>query len=568
MDFSTALKLKDSDELIDIETNFKLCAGPGAGKTRFLINHINNIILTSERISKVRKIACITYTNVGVDTIISRLEDFIDYVEVSTIHSFLYKNIIKPYLWGLNDEFSFPLNAIDGHDEFVPTYSILKEWKESTKQQRVRDDKALAKALMSLKWNLKDNGNVELGFKYSSSGKIDGYNIKKASYIEYKKICWKQGLISHDDVLFLSYKILEKQPRIYDILRAKFPYVLIDEFQDTSPIQSKIIEMIAKKEAVVGVIGDACQSIYSFQGADVQRFIDFTLHDMKLYMINNNYRSTQQIINVLNDVRNEKTFKQNSPDNKDGKKPVLLVGGFLDAYNKAIQICNAKSVCTLAFRNDMSNILKYGFEDYFSTDASDELIFSDSDRGKMIFYVINSLEYCRQNKIKDAIKYMKKAYRKYKEFGDKEAVLNIKRLMNNYDKFKEISIKDFYNSYLFGFNGTKGKISSGNISQYYSQLTYNKVSVAVNIADDNSMHRTIHKAKGDEFDNVLLLMQPKENYDENKELSFLLNPDIDIEANRVYYVALSRAKNNLFINVPQLSDENKNKLNKFDIIYL
>ncbi len=142
---------------------------------------------------------------------------------------------------------------------------------------------------------------------------------------------------------------------------------------------------------------------------------------------------------------------------------------------------------------------------------------------------------------------MKKAYRKYKEFGDKEAVLNIKRLMNNYDKFKEISIKDFYNSYLFGFNGTKGKISSGNISQYYSQLTYNKVSVAVNIADDNSMHRTIHKAKGDEFDNVLLLMQPKENYDENKELSFLLNPDIDIEANRVYYVALSRAKNNLFM---------------------
>ena len=77
MDFSTAIKLKDSDELIDIETNFKLCAGPGAGKTRFLINHINNIILTSERISKVRKIACITYTNVGVDTIISRLEDFI-----------------------------------------------------------------------------------------------------------------------------------------------------------------------------------------------------------------------------------------------------------------------------------------------------------------------------------------------------------------------------------------------------------------------------------------------------------------------------------------------------------
>lgn len=564
MDLSTAIKLKDSDENIDIENNFKLCAGPGAGKTRFLVNHINNIVSNSKRISKVRKVGCITYTNVGVDTIISRLENLIDYVEVSTIHSFLYKNIIKPYLWVLNKEFSFPLDSIDGHDEIIPTYSVLKEWKQITKQQRIKDDKALTKALMNLIWKLYDDENVELGFKYSSSGKIDGYNIKKGSYIEYKKICWQRGLISHDDVLFLSYKILQKEVRIVDILRAKFPYILIDEFQDTSPIQSKIIKMIAEKETIVGVIGDACQSIYWFQGADVQKFIDFTLNDMKLYMIENNYRSTQQIIDILNRIRNEDDFEQNSPDNKNGQKPTILVGGFLDAYNKVLEICNNEPVCTLTYRNDMSNILKYGFEDYFSTNVSDELIFSDSDRGKLIFYVIHSMEYCKENKIKDAIKYMKKAYRKYGDFGDKEALLNMKRLMNDYNEFKDISIKEFYNSYLFGFNGTKGKISSGNIAKYYDELKYNKVSVAVNIVDDNSMNRTIHKAKGDEFDNVLLIMQPKEKYNEDKELSFLLNSDISIEETRVYYVALSRAKKNLFINVPQLSDENKNKLDRFN----
>lgn len=564
MDLSTTIKLKDCYEKINIENNFKLCAGPGAGKTRFLVNHINNIVLNSKRISKVRKIACITYTNIGVDTIISRLADLIDYVEVSTIHSFLYKNIVKPYLWVLNNEFELPLDSIQGHDEIIPTYSILREWKENTKQQRIKDDKSLSKALIKLRWILKDDGNAQLGFKYSSTGNIDGYNIKKSSYIEYKKICWKHGLISHDDVLYLSYKILEKKLRILDILRAKFPYILIDEFQDTNPIQSKIIEMIAEKEAIVGVIGDVCQSIYSFQGSDVQKFIDFTLNNMKLYMIDNNYRSTQQIIDVLNYIRNEKDFKQNSPDNKNGKKPAILVGGFLGAYNKAFEICNNKPVCTLTYRNDMSNILKYGFEDYFSTNISDELIFSDSNRGKLIFYVINSIEYCKQNKIKDAIKYMKKAYRKYEDFGDKEALLNIKRLMDDYDKFKCMSIKEFYNSYLFGFNGTKSKISSGNIAKYYDELKYDKVSVSVNIVDDNSMNRTIHKSKGDEFDNVLLIMQPKENYDEDKELSFLLNPDINIEENRVYYVALSRAMNNLFINVPQLSKENRDKINKYN----
>lgn len=568
MDLSTAIKLKDSDVKIDIEINFKLCAGPGAGKTRFLTNHINNILSNSKRLSKVRKIACITYTNIGVDTIVRRLENVIDDVEVSTIHSFLYKNILKPYLWILNNQFIFSLDKVEGHETVIPSYSILKEWKEITGHQRIRDDKALTKALMDLKWQLQDDESIELKFKYFNIGKVDGYNIKKESYIDYKKICWARGLISHDDVLFLSYEIIKKQPRILEIVRAKFPYILIDEFQDTSPIQSKIISMIADKESVVGVIGDVCQSIFKFQGADVQSFIDFTLTNMKLFMIDNNYRSTQQIIDVLNGVRNEELFKQRSPENKIGSKPVILVGGFLKSYKEASQICNNQSICTLTFRNDMSNIIKYGVEDYFSTDVSDELIFSDSDRGKMIFFVITAIEYCRQNKIKDAINFMRKAYRKDEDFDDKKALLNIKRLMHDYDKFRDMYIKDFYNSYLFGFNETKGKISSGKMNNYYTKLEYNKVAIAINIADDNSLNRTIHKAKGDQFENVLLILQPKDNYDEMKELSFLLNPDMTIEENRVYYVALSRAKNKLFINIPQLSEENKKRLINFDVVYL
>lgn len=567
MDLSTAIKLADSNTKVDIEIPFKLCAGPGAGKTRFLVNHINNILANSKRLSKVRKIACITYTNVGVETIISRLENIIDYVEVSTIHGFLYKHILKPYLWILN-EFSFPLDKIDGHEEIIPSYSTLKEWKEVSGHQRITDNKKLAEALMKLRWHLQDDGTVELKFKYASQGKIDGYNIKKTSYIVYKQICWDKGLISHDDVLFLTYEILRKQPRILEVLRAKFPYLLIDEFQDTSPIQSKIITMIAEKETIVSVIGDVCQSIYKFQGADVQKFIDFTLPNMKLFMIEDNHRSTQQIIDVLNEVRREAQFKQRSPENRQGIKPVILVGSFFEAYKQANQLCDNNPICTLTFRNDLSNIIKYGFEDYFSEDVSNELIFTDADRGKMIFFVITALEYCRQNKIKEALKFMKKAYRKDEAFDDKNALLNIKRLISDYDKFGNMCIKDFYNTYLFGFNGTKNKISSGKTCQYYTELKYNRVAVAINIADDHSMHRTIHKAKGDQFDNVLLILQPTENYDECEELGFLLNPDMSKEEHRVYYVALSRARNNLFISVPQLTEENKGKLTYFDVVHL
>ena len=150
-------KLNNSKELIKIEEHFKLIAGPGAGKTTFLINHIKNILANSKRLSKVKKIACITYTNTGVETILSRLEDSLDDVEVSTIHSFLYKNVIKPYLWVLGDEFKFGYENINGHDEIIPTHSLLERWIKETKQNYLfGKDKELIKALSNLRWEMND----------------------------------------------------------------------------------------------------------------------------------------------------------------------------------------------------------------------------------------------------------------------------------------------------------------------------------------------------------------------------------------------------------------------------
>lgn len=569
MDLSLAKKLQDSNERIDYNRHFKVFAGPGAGKTQFIINHINNIVKNSDRISNIRKIGCITYTNIGVETIINRLENNSEYIEVSTIHSFLYKHILKPYLWVLKDDYEFDYCKIDGHDEIMPTFSILKEWKNNTNQQHISDNKKLTKALAKLLWKLSDDVDVQLCFKNPWEGKIDKYNIKKTSYMLYKKICWKRGLISHDDVLLLSYKIIRKSPRVLEIIRAKFPYIIIDEFQDTSPIQAKIVSMIAEKETIVGVIGDECQSIYSFQGADVSKFVGFKLNDMNTYYIKDNHRSTQPIIDVLNYVRGKNELQQKSPDNKKGNRPTILVGNFFDAYIKATELCHNKQVYTLSYRNDLSNMIKYGFEDYFSEDIADEFIFDDGERGKMIFYVIHSLEYCRENKIKDAIKYMKKAYRKTVSFNDKEALENIKRLLDDYNNISQINIKEFYNNYLYNFYGVKAKITSGKSNDYYVKLTYNKVASVININDDNGYYRTIHKAKGDEFPNVLLIMQPDDNnYEEEKELGFLLNPDMKNEEHRVYYVALSRAMKNLFVCVPQLSDENKKKIECFDVVYI
>jgi len=201
--------LKDSDQRIGIEHHFKIFAGPGAGKTRFLINHIKNVIGQSKRLSKTRKIACITYTNIAVDTIIQRLEDFAEKVEVSTIHSFLYKHIVKPYLFLIKDEFGIPIENIDGHDEIIPSSGLINAWIEETNQKYLRakdiTTKKISEALCDICWQFNAEGQLQLVLRHPYKGNMGKVSIKYASFETYKKLCWERGLLHHDDVLFFSW---------------------------------------------------------------------------------------------------------------------------------------------------------------------------------------------------------------------------------------------------------------------------------------------------------------------------------------------------------------------------
>src|SRR5699024_272047 len=324
MDLSSAVELENSSASIPIDEHFKLYAGPGAGKTSFLVNHVKRILAESNRLAKSRKIACITYTNIGVDALKAKLGEAAIDVEISTIHSFLYKHVVQPYLWKLED-CPFPLDKLNGHDEVRLRFSQLKKFKKESGQGYLTDNIKLEKALRNLTWKLVQ-GNVELGFIRYNDGKVGKINIKNNSFDFYKKICWEEGNLSHDDVLYFSYLLLKQEERIKEIIRAKFPYILIDEFQDTDPLQAEIIKLIVEQESTLGVIGDPCQAIFSFQGTDEKLFDNFSISGMQLYFINDNRRSTVQIIDVLNHMRKGKDFKQKSPDNKQGEKPKLLLG--------------------------------------------------------------------------------------------------------------------------------------------------------------------------------------------------------------------------------------------------
>lgn len=559
MDLSSAVELENSSAEIPINNHFKLYAGPGAGKTTFLVHHVKRILAQSDRLAKSRKVACITYTNIGVDTLKTKLDDVAADVEISTIHSFLYKHVVQPYLWKLKS-CPFPLDKLNGHDEVRLRYSQLKKYKAESEQKYITDDAKLEKALRKITWELVGE-NLELDFIRFIDGRVGEYNLKKDSYSIYKEICWEEGNLSHDDVLYFSYLLLKQEKRIREIVRAKFPYILIDEFQDTSPLQAEIIKLIVEKESTLGVIGDPCQAIFSFQGTDEKLFDDFSISGMQLYVINDNRRSTEQIIDVLNHMREGKDFKQKSPDNKQGEKPVILVGTPHQAHNHLKEAIDSSDFYTLAYKNDIVKSVEFNLLDSWLEDEVD-IISKDGDRGWRIHFIVHAIEYGRQLKIQEAIKLMKKAYRKSDGFTDKDAFINLKRYLDEYDNYADGNITEFSNLFILGKYGVKEKISNGAKKTLYDSLTYKQIAASVKVTDDISSFKTIHKSKGDEFENVLVIARAKK---EDECVDFLLKPDMGKEGHRVYYVALSRARKRLYINVPSLSASKYEDIEKLGI---
>ncbi|WNF35243.1 ATP-dependent helicase [Bacillaceae bacterium IKA-2] len=558
----------NSDVQIPIEQHFRVSAGPGAGKTYWLVEHIKNVLHTSKRLGKTRKIACITYTNIAVETILSRLGTTADQVEVSTIHSFLYKHIVKPYASFLVADYGLNVSNIDGHDDVIlSNYSFLKDWKIKTNQQRITEDNLLIRAISSTKWKFDSSGDLIVNTDYPH--KIGAYPIKVNSYFEYKKMAWGKGVIHHDDVLFFSYQLIKKHPFILAILQAKFPYYFVDEFQDTNPIQVEILKLIGEIETVVGIIGDEAQSIYGFQGAEPKQFRSFDLPNIIDYVISDNRRSTNQIIDVLNCVRTD--IKQKKYRDEDGDKPVIIVGEMILALRKAKELSNNELVFSLSRNNITSNAMKKEVSGTsFNNKLIEELTANDKPsssnkyRSKVVIACLKATEYARERKFKDAIKELERIFKDKddKDKGKREALKHICLLLKRYDEFKDKSLLDFYTIVKNQIKSDISNLARGAAKTFYEGHSYQELVLCVKISEDLSNDKTIHKAKGDEFKNVLVILKDKSDFE------FLLNSNLNNkEEQRIYYVAISRAKERLFINIPSLSKVDLSELeNMFEII--
>ncbi|MGD1045092.1 MAG: ATP-dependent helicase [Bacteroidota bacterium] len=561
------------DRIADIESHFKLSAGPGAGKTRWLTNHIRHVIKNSLRLGNARKIACITFTNIAADTILRRLGPQVDRTEVSTIHSFLYRHLIKPFAFLISKEHELRIDLIDGHDDIAVSKGMIYEWKKETNQLYITDDQRIVEALSDLAWQFDENGYLVVKTRKIFKAKVGKYSIKNDSYLQYKKMYWRKGLLAHDDVLYFSHFLIVNNPRLLDVIRAKFPYLFIDEFQDTNPIQTFLLKKIAEKESTVGVIGDVAQSIYGFQGAKPEQFVGFSLPGLKEYTILDNHRSTNKIISVLNAIRSD--LRQNGIRTIEGTTPKMLVGTKFWAMDEILKTTKT-SVCTLSRDNITSNMMRDRvLESASKINLIEELREKDNTtRANVIIACIRAVELANQTRYKEALKEISRQL-KYSDSEidiPKSALKILRVLLSNRSEFSTKTLLDFHSFVSRVFPIKLAGFRKGTAMTFYSSNTYNKVSLSVNLKEDDSPHRTIHKAKGAEFDHVLLVLDRRdeqEHFLESDELGFLLTPMLDTnEEHRVRYVGISRARETLAINVPSLTAgaEAKAKSMGFEIL--
>lgn len=552
----------NSASLIPIDSSFRLKAGPGAGKTYWLINHVRQVVEKAQ-LGMRGKIACITYSNVGADTIAARLGKC-DKVDVCTIHSFLYANLIKPFLFYISQDFGFNYKKFNGvvDDYVLSDYSVMEDLKNELRAKNETskifiDNDLWADYLSNLRWHLKEDGKMSCkSSRPIMKSKNKEYPAPSSLGIMYKKKAWSYGILHYDDVNFFAHKILQKFPFLCKVIADAYPYIFIDEFQDTNPIQSDIIQKIGYAGGNIGVIGDVCQSIYRFMGSSPKSFIDFKVPGLKEYVIKGNRRSTKNIVNFLNAIRTD--LKQEAIINEEGDKVCFLIGSKEDAFNHVTEKLGM-DVAVLSYTNIETNAIRYKYLEKRGTIPSIKIKeFKDSNakRYLVVMSFVKAIEHARSGKFRKAFSLLERA-----GLPSDNAVNLLRMLLSLSDLDNWTMLRFVENLIELGIDIPR--ITKGKPKEMYLKYTYAHISQTVSIEDDEGNQRTIHKSKGDEFENVLVLLG--NSFEVTKFFDFnLLN--MKNESNRVYYVAMSRAKRRLFVNLQSLSYEMEQKLlNHFDI---
>jgi DNA helicase-2/ATP-dependent DNA helicase PcrA len=391
------LNPQQKEALMYISSPLLVFAGAGSGKTRVIAHKFSYL-------NKVKKIPTdsiftVTFTNKAANEMKDRIRSLLDKdlngAWIGTFHS-QCSRILRREIPALGYANNFSI--YDEDDQCTLIRHILKEFKIY---------EALAKGIVSRISFLKSS--LIGPEKFLASGDGFGFDEKLAKvYVRYQDELNRSNALDFDDLIMLTVKLFTDNPKILGRYQQKLSYILVDEFQDTNFAQYYLLKLLASSHKNICVVGDDDQSIYKFRGANVSNILNFE-HDFpgaKLIKLEQNYRSTQHILNVSGAVISRNLRRQSKKlwtERGSGEKVHFC---WFRTYEDEAR-CTAKAIKEYYLKG------AYNYRDFavlYRVNLQSRAL-EDAMRDEGIPYrILGGISFYRRKEIKDIIAYMRVAF--------------------------------------------------------------------------------------------------------------------------------------------------------------
>ncbi len=394
-----------------------IIAGAGSGKTRVITYRIAHLINKGVEPSQ---ILALTFTNKAAKEMQERIGHIVNPNKARRIWMGTFHSIFSRILRMECEKIKYPpsFTIYDTEDSKNLIKSICKEF-------QLNEDNYKPNILYNRISNAKNN--LISSKAYAANANLikedinNGRPLMSQVYSTYARRCFTSGAMDFDDLLFKTYELFVKHPDVLEKYRDRFRYILVDEYQDTNFSQYAIIKLLAEKFKNICVVGDDAQSIYAFRGADISNILNFEKDypNLKIYKLEQNYRSTQNIVQLANGLiaGNKKRLKKNVwTDNARGEK--------IKIYKSLSDNEEARLVAqNIHFESQTNQVSHKDFAILYRTNAQSRVLEEALRKYNIPYRIFGGTSFYQRKEIKDLIAY----FRMCVNPNDEEA---IKRVIN------------------------------------------------------------------------------------------------------------------------------------------
>ena len=393
-----------------------IVAGAGSGKTRVITYRVAHLI---KKGVDPFNILVLTFTNKAAKEMRNRISTVVGQ-EAKNIWMGTFHSVFAKILRIEADKIGYPHNftIYDTDDSKSLIRAILKEQQLDDKLYNAN---YVYNRISSAKNNLISAAEYQQNEHIQAEDFSNGRGRLGEIYQIYTQRCFKSGAMDFDDLLFKTNVLLKEHPDVLYKYQNKFKYLMVDEYQDTNFSQYLIVKKLAAINENLCVVGDDAQSIYAFRGANIQNILNFEKDypDLKVFKLEQNYRSTQNIVNVANSIiaNNKNQLKKSVfSDNEEGDK-IKVSRAFSDNEEGKIvaeSIAQERSVKGLNYQD---------FAILYRTNAQSRSMEEALRKLNIPYKIYGGLSFYQRKEIKDLIAYFRLTFNP----NDEEA---IKRVIN------------------------------------------------------------------------------------------------------------------------------------------